>query len=74
MVQMPNQKKSKLRSRDSIRDSKNFSMSPSTQCLTTTKNMAFRVTDVDYTRIEEAAIGAGDDANNWCVAKPLSAN
>ncbi|MFY9620279.1 MAG: hypothetical protein WAM70_16655 [Pyrinomonadaceae bacterium] len=30
-----------------------------------TKNIAFRVTDEDYARIEEAATAAGDDANNW---------
>src|SRR5437773_10556353 len=31
-----------------------------------TKNIAFRVTDEDYARIEEAASAAGDDSNNWC--------
>jgi hypothetical protein len=31
-----------------------------------TRNIAFRVTDEDYARIENAAIAAGDDANNWC--------
>ena len=31
-----------------------------------TKNIAFRVTDEDYARIEKAATAAGDDPNNWC--------
>jgi hypothetical protein len=31
-----------------------------------TRNIAFRVTDGDYTRIEKAATAAGDDPNNWC--------
>ena len=31
-----------------------------------TRNIAFRVTDEDYARIEAAATAAGDDANNWC--------
>jgi len=31
-----------------------------------TRNIAFRVTDEDYARIEEAATAAGDDPNNWC--------
>src|SRR5260370_12304178 len=30
------------------------------------RNIAFRVTDEDYARIEKAAIAAGDDPNNWC--------
>jgi uncharacterized protein (DUF1778 family) len=37
-----------------------------------TKNIAFRVTDDDYARIEEAASAAGDDANNWCRKAALS--
>jgi uncharacterized protein (DUF1778 family) len=37
-----------------------------------TKTIAFRVTDKDYTRIEEAATAAGDDANNWCRKAALS--
>jgi uncharacterized protein (DUF1778 family) len=37
-----------------------------------TKNIAFRVTDEDYARIEEAATAAGDDANNWCRKVALS--
>jgi len=37
-----------------------------------TKNIAFRVTDEDYARIEEAATAAGDDANNWCRKAALS--
>lgn len=37
-----------------------------------TKNIAFRVTDDDYARIEEAATAAGDDANNWCRKAALS--
>jgi hypothetical protein len=31
-----------------------------------TRNIAFRVTDEDYARIEKAALAAGDDPNNWC--------
>ncbi len=31
-----------------------------------TRNIAFRVTDEEYDRIEEAATAAGDDPNNWC--------
>ncbi|MDQ3668396.1 MAG: hypothetical protein M3410_17840 [Acidobacteriota bacterium] len=31
-----------------------------------TRNIAFRVTDEDYARIEKAATAAGDDPNNWC--------
>lgn len=31
-----------------------------------TKNIAFRVTDDDYTKIERAAAAAGDEPNNWC--------
>ena len=31
-----------------------------------TRNIAFRVTDEEYGRIEKAAIAAGNDANNWC--------
>jgi uncharacterized protein (DUF1778 family) len=31
-----------------------------------TKNIAFRVTDEDYARIEKAATATGDDPNNWC--------
>ena len=31
-----------------------------------TRNIAFRVTDEDYSRIEKAATAAGDDPNNWC--------
>lgn len=37
-----------------------------------TKNIAFRVTDEDYARIEDAATAAGDDANNWCRKAALS--
>lgn len=37
-----------------------------------TKNIAFRVTDEDYVRIEEAATAAGDDANNWCRKAALN--
>ena len=31
-----------------------------------TKNIAFRLTDDEYAQIEKAALGAGDDPNNWC--------
>ena len=31
-----------------------------------TRNIGFRVTDAEYARIEEAAMVAGDDPNNWC--------
>lgn len=31
-----------------------------------TKNIAFRLTDAEYARIEDAARAAGDDPNNWC--------
>lgn len=31
-----------------------------------TRNIAFRVTDEDYARIETVATAAGDDPNNWC--------
>ena len=31
-----------------------------------TKNIAFRVNDAEYARIEAAAAAAGDDPNNWC--------
>ena len=31
-----------------------------------TRNVAFRVTDAEYERIERAATASGDDANNWC--------
>jgi len=37
-----------------------------------TKNIAFRVTDEDYERIEKAATAAGDDANSWCRKAALS--
>src|SRR5260221_10612645 len=37
-----------------------------------TKNIAFRVTDEDYSRFEEAALAAGDDANSWCRKAALS--
>lgn len=37
-----------------------------------TKNIAFRVTDEDYARIEETATAAGDDANNWCRKAALN--
>jgi len=37
-----------------------------------TRNIAFRVTDEDYARIEKAASAAGDDANNWCRKATLS--
>ncbi len=36
------------------------------------RNIAFRVTDVDYERIEKAAVAAGDDVNNWCRKATLS--
>jgi uncharacterized protein (DUF1778 family) len=31
-----------------------------------TKNIAFRLTDDEYARIEKAASAAGDDPNTWC--------
>jgi hypothetical protein len=31
-----------------------------------TRNVAFRLTDVEYRRIEEAAEASGDDPNTWC--------
>jgi|SRR5437588_177341 len=31
-----------------------------------TKNIAFRLTDDEYTQIETTALEAGDDPNNWC--------
>jgi uncharacterized protein (DUF1778 family) len=37
-----------------------------------TKNIAFRVTDEDYARIEKAASASGYDANNWCRKAALS--
>ena len=37
-----------------------------------TKNIAFRVTDEDYERIEKAATAAGDDANSWCRKAALN--
>ncbi len=37
-----------------------------------TRNIAFRVTDEDYERIEKAATAAGDDPNNWCRKAALS--
>jgi uncharacterized protein (DUF1778 family) len=37
-----------------------------------TKNIAFRVTDDDYARIEKAATAAGDDPNNWCRKAAVS--
>ncbi len=37
-----------------------------------TKNIAFRVTDAEYARIEYAASAAGDDPNNWCRKAAVS--
>jgi hypothetical protein len=31
-----------------------------------TRNIAFRVNDEDYAKIEQAAAAAGDEPNNWC--------
>jgi hypothetical protein len=31
-----------------------------------TRNIAFRLTDEEYGRIEKAAEGSGDDPNTWC--------
>jgi hypothetical protein len=31
-----------------------------------TRNIAFRVNDEDYAKIEKAALAAGDEPNNWC--------
>ena len=30
------------------------------------KYVSFRLTDEEYTEIERAAVGPGDDPNNWC--------
>lgn len=37
-----------------------------------TKNIAFRVTEEDYVRIENAALAADDDVNNWSREAVLS--
>jgi hypothetical protein len=37
-----------------------------------TKNIAFRVTDDDYARIESVAAAAGDEPNNWCRKLTIS--
>ena len=37
-----------------------------------TRNIAFRVTEAEYERIENAAMAAGDDPNNWCRKAALS--
>ena len=37
-----------------------------------TRNIAFRVTDEDFARIDKAATAAGNDANNWCRKAALS--
>jgi uncharacterized protein (DUF1778 family) len=31
-----------------------------------TKNIAFRLTDEEYSQIEKAALASGDDPNTWC--------
>ena len=31
-----------------------------------TRNIAFRVSDEDYAKLEKAAATAGDEPNNWC--------
>lgn len=31
-----------------------------------TRNITFRLTDEEYTQVEEAAEAADDDPNNWC--------
>lgn len=37
-----------------------------------TKNIAFRLTDDEYARIENAASAAGEDPNTWCRQLALS--
>lgn len=37
-----------------------------------TKNIAFRLSDDDYAKIERAAAAAGDEANGWCRKAALS--
>jgi len=37
-----------------------------------TRNIAFRVTDEEYGRIEKAAEASGDDPNIWCRKLALS--
>jgi hypothetical protein len=37
-----------------------------------TKNIAFRLTDEDYSQIEKAALAAGEDPNTWCRKLALS--
>ena len=37
-----------------------------------TRNIAFRVNDEDYAKIEKAATAAGDEPNNWCRKVALS--
>ena len=31
-----------------------------------TRNITFRLTDEEYTQVEQAALAAGDDPNIWC--------
>ncbi|HYX27351.1 MAG TPA: hypothetical protein VE863_02195 [Pyrinomonadaceae bacterium] len=31
-----------------------------------TKNIAFRLTDEEFTRVEKAALAVNDDPNTWC--------
>lgn len=37
-----------------------------------TKNIAFRLSDHDYAKIERAAAAAGDEPNSWCRKAALS--
>jgi uncharacterized protein (DUF1778 family) len=37
-----------------------------------TRNIAFRLTDDEYARIEKAADGSGDDPNTWCRKMALA--
>ena len=37
-----------------------------------TRNIAFRVNDEDYAKIERAAAAAGDEPNSWCRKAALS--
>jgi uncharacterized protein (DUF1778 family) len=37
-----------------------------------TKNIAFRLTEDEYERIEKAATASGDDPNTWCRKMALA--
>lgn len=38
------------------------------------RSVSFRLTDEEYGEIEKAAVGAGDDPNNWCRQLALTAS